>query len=474
MSSVSSRFFAYFGFIQLVGIISMVYGPALPVYVVLIVALLSLAYLDWTSLSTKNDLAITIAPLKDAKLGRRCLFHLTAVARSPRLFQQARIRFLTPKLELFHFATEAYVWIPGEPSTNDLSTSAQTRAVGEFHCQIQSSVLRLGYFELRTWPVSLDSRWSLFKRILQVDIEPIELRVMPDEVRITEEAFIELVKTQKLLLQGTRRQMRTRSADQFHSVRNYQYPDPVRFIDQKKTARYGKLMSRTYETFHSHHLVIAFDSGRSMSGEVRSSAKSDYYLSAALALAESAVHQHDQVSLFTFARTCPFVIKASRALAPFRGLYRAAPNFVARDLETDFSLIAAQVDRLSGTRAIVVILTDLSKPSVQASLLAALGPVCRKHLTVVVSLNDPQLDLEPQVLGFKSEIANESLRAREIAKDFKTKYADLLYSYWVHDQHQLFREKLARLGGGSIVINDSDWMSSVIRLYQLLRQSNFA
>jgi hypothetical protein len=121
-----------------------------------------------------------------------------------------------------------------------------------------------------------------------------------------------------------------------------------------------------------------------------------------------------------------------------------------------------------------VILTDLSKPSVQASLLAALGPVCRKHLTVVVSLNDPQLDLEPQVLGFKSEIANESLRAREIAKDFKTKYADLLYSYWVHDQHQLFREKLARLGGGSIVINDSDWMSSVIRLYQLLRQSNFA
>jgi uncharacterized protein (DUF58 family) len=290
---------------------------------------------------------------------------------------------------------------------------------------------------------------------------PVARGVAPSRTTLSEQAFSELIQTQRVLHQGARLQTRTRAQDQFHSLRKYQYPDPLRHIDQKKSARLGEPVTRTFDTLRSHHLVIALDMGRALSGTIRGSAKMDYYLSAALALAENALRARDEVSFIAFSQTTHFTIRRTRSLAAFRRLFRSENMFSPRDEESDYSTIPNQLVRMAGSRSIVVVLTDLSKPSVQEGLLQALAPVCRKHLAVVASLNDREVDVEEQVLAFKQENFNE-------------KYPDLLYGYWLREKQSLFREHLARLGGGSIAVNDAYWMSTVERLYELLRASRLA
>jgi uncharacterized protein (DUF58 family) len=161
-------------------------------------------------------------------------------------------------------------------------------------------------------------------------------------------------------------------------------------------------------------------------------------------------------------------VARTRSLAPFDGLFRGALTFTPREEESDFEVINRTVAQVSGHRSIVIIMTDTSRPSVQEALLESLGPLCRKHIVVVLALADKSMKLEEKILAFKPS------RFGKNAVDFDSVYSDFLYDYWANEEYRLFRNRLSRLGGAALQVTQENWMSVVDRLYHLLRNSIYA
>ena len=221
--------------------------------------------------------------------------------------------------------------------------------------------------------------------------------------------------------------MRGRAAEQFYSLRKYQFPDQIRHIDQKKTAKYGELMTRTYENFLSHHLILALDLGHSMFGTLGQSQKHDFYLAACLTLARNAIQSHDHVSFFGFSQRIHSMIRRTRSLDPFLPLYQGSAEVAPRDEEGNFDLLGPALSRVAGQRSILLIFTDASRPSVQESLLRVMPDLCQRHLTVVISLLDEAYTLERQLDAWDG--GNVEMQD----------YSRFLYNYWIDDRSRVFR-----------------------------------
>lgn len=442
----------------MIGIMSFVFPMALIAWIALCLLLLVAAIADRRTLAQPEDFLIEAKAPRDPRLSTETRMELRLEVLSPKVFRLSELRILAAPIPFFGF------------KQNRIAIKPQRNRKQEYFVEFKNVQVReLGYQQLTHWPLAMTSQFGLFVRSCQMPIEPIEFRVSPERRKLEEQAFQELIQTQKVLFQGARQINRSRSAEQFHSIRKYQFPDSLRHIDHKKSARYQQPMTRIYEAQHSHHLVLALDTGRSMLGDVRGSRKSDYYLSAALALAENALRSRDRVSLFSFADKRRSEIRSARNFASFLPLFRATPEFSPIEVQSDYGLIPKTVSQIAGSRAIVVVLTDISKSSVQDSLIEVLGQTCRKHLTVVISLSDRDNDIDAKILAFDPQ----SSETREI-EGFKTLYSDLLYSYWAREKEILFRDRFARMGGGSLNVNDADWIASIEKLYSLLRTSQLA
>ncbi len=277
--------------------------------------------------------------------------------------------------------------------------------------------------------------------------------------RISDQDFVEHIANQQILAQGNRRILRGQAADQFHSIRRYQYPDNLRHIDARKSAKYARLMTRIYDEYRAHHLVMALDLGRSMCGRLKASSKHDYYLSACLMLAQHAIAAGDEVSFFAFANTTTFSVRSTRHLAGFEPLFKGDQRLQARETESRFDLLYPTICSLTGQRSIVLVLTDLTSPSVQHALLEALTPVCRRPLAFAVGLQDQRFFLDHLIW----EQADLGRSDQDPAR--------LFYAYWLNDRYRLFRQQMARLGGGVVQGSDATWISLVTQVYSRLRES---
>jgi uncharacterized protein (DUF58 family) len=444
--ALTERFFAGYGLWQIVGVLGLVQPLALAVYFLGTVMILALLWLDRRSLLKARQLHAWLDMPRTLELEQPVHLQATLVLAQHHPLRPARIEWEAPSLPAFHFARR---WTPFRARSEE----------GPFVADHAATAAALGYFAWTSLHVVVHSRLQLWVQRLEIAVEPRGVRVHPSLRRIPEQAFVERLGHQSILLQGTRTMLRSHTADQLHSMRRYQYPDTLRHIDAKKSAKYARLMTRIYDELRAHHLIMALDLGRSMCGTLKHSARHDYYLSACLMLAQQAMAAGDQVSFFAFANTLTFAIRHSRTLASFAPLFTGDPRLRARETDSRFDLLHPAIASLAGQRSIVLVLTDVTSPSVQQALLEALPPVCQRHLTVAVGLQDHQLVLDELIWQLDPDRLSESDQAR------------LLYAYWLNDRLQLFRVQMSRLGGGVVQGSDDTWLSLVTRVYARLRDS---
>ncbi len=455
-SYLTDRFFALFGAAALFGTMAMALPLALPLYAAALAGALALAAFDRLSLTTSASFEAKLSFPRDPSLGRPTRMGIEIRPRDRGASALSRLDVFAPETPLLAFAA---------PRTRvGAARLSEERIVLELTCEVE----RLGYHVVDRLEVGTYSKLGLWFRPLTLKTEPIGFRVAPESRKMPERAFSEMIATQRLLFEGARIRARARAADQYLTTRAYQYPDPVRHLDHKKSARTGRLMTRVFESSFQHHLVIALDLGRSMMGRVGGSSKHDYYLSAGLLLARNAVHSRDRVSFFAFSDELHALVPRSRTLAPFEAMLKGSATFAPREAESDFHLINETVPRVSGQRAIVLVLADLSRPSVQDSLLESLGPLCREHVVVALSLAEKGMRLDDKILAFRPSQLGATFDS------FRDAYADFLYDYWADERFRLFRARLTGLGGAALQIPHENWMSAVDGLYRLLRRSTRA
>jgi uncharacterized protein (DUF58 family) len=444
--SLTERFFAVYGLWQIVGVLGLLQPLALVVYLLGTVSIFALLWLDRRSLLKAQQLHAGLDLPRTLELEQPVHLKATLALTQHNPLLPARLEWEAPSLPAFHFARRLTLFGSGGAESALVADHLATAA-------------GLGYFVWTSLTLVVRSCLQLWVQRLEIAVEPRGVRVHPSFRRMSEQAFIERIGHQSLLTQGTRKVLRGQTTDQFHSMRRYQYPDTLRHIDAKKSAKYARLMTRSYEELRAHHLIMALDLGRAMCGSLKRSAKHDYYLSACLMLAQHAMAAGDHVSFFAFTDTVTFSIRHSRHLASFAPLFTGDARLRAQETASRYDLLYPVIASLAGQRSIVLVLTDVTSPAVQEALLEALPPVCHRHLTLAVGLQEHQLVVENLIWELHPDRLSDSEQAR------------LLYAYWLNDRGQLFRVQMSHLGGGVVQGSDDTWLNLVTRVYARLRDS---
>jgi uncharacterized protein (DUF58 family) len=440
---LTDRAILAFGAIQVAGSLSLLLPWVLPLYVVATVLFAGAMISDRRSLRSTADIRATLMIPRDPELGEEIELSVEVFLVHP----ARRLRVHHPSLRTVHL------------QEREVGSSAGT---SYFTDTLRGFAIRLGYERISKLRISLGSTRGLWIRRYAIEIAPCSFRVAPIFKRIPPEELIKLLSSQGSVHTGVRQLVRHRGTEQFLTIREYQFPDPISHMDARKSAKFDRLMTRVYDSHRNYHLVIALDVGRAMCGAFAGNSKHDYYLSAVLNLVKDALRYRDTVSFVAFSREVHRTITRTKHFGSFEEVYCGREVVAPREEESNFRVLVPCIASLTGQRSVVIVFTDLSRPSVQQALLDSLPPVCAKHLTAVVGLADRRTDLERIVTQLDAAEFDES------------RYAQVLYSYWVQEKSTIFREQFRRIGGNTLSVPDDYWLSATERLYGLLRSSVYA
>ncbi|ATB40625.1 cell division protein DivIC (FtsB), stabilizes FtsL against RasP cleavage [Cystobacter fuscus] len=242
--------------------------------------------------------------------------------------------------------------------------------------------LRLGDVHLRLLgPLGLCAR--------QVQVSAAQsVKVYPDLTALSREAL-----ALTLASDAPAERLLRRSAEgrEFESLREYRPGDDYRSVDWKATARRGRTTVRVYQPERNQPVLLMLDCGRHMAGRVEGRRKLDHAVDAALRLAKVSLDAGDLVGVLAFASD----VRAS--LPPRKGhehlrlitesLYRAEAALEESDYGRAYDFAFARSSR----RSLVVLFTDLVDPDASGTLLSRTLALRPRHLPVVASLLDEDL-----------------------------------------------------------------------------------
>ncbi|MCP4871868.1 MAG: DUF58 domain-containing protein [Proteobacteria bacterium] len=240
--------------------------------------------------------------------------------------------------------------------------------------------------------------------------EPLEVRIrrrlglaehqaafdLPDEARVHPNlrnlARYELRARRDLLHAGGARRTRILGRDgDFERLRDFVPGDDIRHVDWKATARLQRPITRVYQAERAQNLLVLIDATRLMAARAAGLAKLDFAVNAALMLSFVALTRGDKVGVAVFDHG----IRAY--LAP-----QAGPQQFGRILDLLFDQqpvrkfpryreAARAIVAHNRRRSLVVWLTDLLDGEQGRELLGALRALRRRHLSLVVAMDDPDV-----------------------------------------------------------------------------------
>jgi uncharacterized protein (DUF58 family) len=243
-----------------------------------------------------------------------------------------------------------------------------------------------------------------------------EVKVYPDLTALTREALA-LTRASDAPSQRTQRHRSTEGRE-FESLREYRQGDDYRHIDWKASARHAKTLVRTWQPERNQPVLLLLDCGRHMAGRVQGRRKLDHAVDAALRLARVGLDAGDVVGVLAFASDVRAFLPPRKGREHLRliteSLYRAEAALEESDYGRAFDFAFARQTR----RALVVLFTDLVDPDASASLLTRTLALRPRHLPVVASL----LDEDVQSAAVQVPQEAQDAYARQAAARLEAEY----------------------------------------------------
>jgi len=174
----------------------------------------------------------------------------------------------------------------------------------------------------------------------------------------------------------------------FESIREYRPDDDIRQVNWRATQRLGRPMSNQFRIEQDREVILAVDAGRLMAAPLGDRSRLDAALDAAVAVALVADELGDRCGTIAFdAQVRAHLAPRRRGGADVvRALFDLESSARDSDYERAFALVGAS------KRAIVLVATDLLEEAAARPLVAALPSLCRRHVVLVASAVDPDLD----------------------------------------------------------------------------------
>lgn len=244
---------------------------------------------------------------------------------------------------------------------------------------------------------------------------PDRVSVYPDLVSLsTREATLVSPSAWRL---GVRRGRFQGEGREFHQLREYVAGDDVRSIDWKAYARRGEPTVREHQLERNQRVHLVIDAGRMMTVRVGDRSRFDWAVQAAGRVARAVLAVGDSVGLTVFSRgdkvTLPSARTAGQLGAIADALCHVRPDLDEPDLGGALTRLLGRATR----RSLVVLFTELSDPRAANAALEHIGRLAPRHLGLVVTLADADLERERELPVADAEHAFRRVAADEVWQD---------------------------------------------------------
>ncbi len=191
---------------------------------------------------------------------------------------------------------------------------------------------------------------------------------------------------------GLRQARRLGEGRQFESLREWVPGDDTRHIDWKATARRGKMMARQFEEERRQQVLLVLDAGRLLTAEVAGEPRMEHVVRAALWLAFAAARHDDNVGVMVLADEVMHYVAPQRGRRGLRQVLEVLAVVQPRLVEPDYPAAFRYLAVRNRKRALTVFFTDVIDRLASEALVAHVASLSPRHLPLVVTLRNPDLD----------------------------------------------------------------------------------
>ncbi|MBM7542085.1 DUF58 domain-containing protein [Amphibacillus cookii] len=212
-----------------------------------------------------------------------------------------------------------------------------------------------------------------------------ELKVIPN----MEESRDYLMHAQKYLLhEGEKIRKQKTGLGEFSKVRQYVVGDDPRKINWYQSAKLHEMMVNEYEPEHGKHVVIMIDCGRMMGVELKKGNKLERHIEAALTVATAALNNGDYVSLVAFAKEVKAYIPPAKGMAHLQTILKTIYNIEVEANESSYTHALQYIQTQHRKRSMILLFSDINQFFIDAHALFFIKQLQRKHLFVVMGIED--------------------------------------------------------------------------------------
>jgi uncharacterized protein (DUF58 family) len=216
---------------------------------------------------------------------------------------------------------------------------------------------------------------------------------------------------------GVKVQRQRGDGSEFDALREYTPGLDPRRVDWKRSARHHKLLCKEFDTERNHHIILAFDTGYLMREPINKVARLDHAINAGLVLAWIALRGGDLVGVYAFDAVVRSYQAPARGLSRFTHVQRATAELDYNGEETNYTLGLAELSVRLKRRALIILFTEFVDTITAELLIESLERAHNRHVVVLVTLRDNDLqhtiDAEPNSF----EAVAESVIAQDIQRD---------------------------------------------------------
>ena len=217
---------------------------------------------------------------------------------------------------------------------------------------------------------------------------------------------------------GQRRARRLGEGQQFESLREWVPGDDTRFIDWKATAKRQKVMARQFEEERRQQVMLVLDAGRLLTADVAGQSRMELAVRAALWLAFAANRHDDDVGVMVVSEKVSHYVTPQRGRRGLQQVLDVLATVEAQLVEPDYPAAFRYLAIRNRKRALTVFITDVIDRSASEALVLHVGSLRPRHLPLVVTLKNPELESvahsRPESVygAYRKAAAEELLAAR--------------------------------------------------------------
>jgi len=276
------------------------------------------------------------------------------------------------------------------PSLRADTRRARVRIPRRGHTEVTTTIRpkRRGHFDIHDLTVRTEGPLGLAAR-QQTRNLPSVLRVLPP-FKSRDEAELRINRA-RILEVGLRSAQGRGAGTEFDQLREYAPDDEFRRIDWSATARTGKVIVRTYRAERNQTVLLLLDSGRVMAGQVDGVPRLEHAMDAVMMLTAVSTRLGDRTGMLAFGRTVRAVVPPSGGHAQLGRITDAMYDLDAQLAESNYRAAFTEAMARFRRRALVVLLTELTEPVIEETLLPALPVMVRHHLVIVAGVRDPDV-----------------------------------------------------------------------------------